>query len=66
METIKCFENYIKLRSMFLRGIHAELEFYTNHLNISQRTFQRLINYLKQIDNIIVVYDKNSNTYKLE
>ena len=66
MSEIKCIENYIKLKEMFNRGERGDSEYFTAKLQVSKRTFHRLIKCLKEVERINIKFDKYSNVYYLD
>jgi hypothetical protein len=66
MENIKCLDNYKWLKEMLLKGYRGDADFFSKKLNISRRTFFRLLFYLKEIDNLEVVFNKKSKVYYLK
>lgn len=66
MSDIKCLENFERLKEMLLKGEKGNGYYFSSRLNISTRTFFRLLKYLYKIDGIKVKYDKTGDTYNLE
>ncbi len=66
MSEIKCLENYKRLREMLLNGYKGDADFFSKRLNISKRSFFRLVKYLKEIENLSIQFNKNTETYYLE
>ena len=66
MGNIKCLENYNGLRKMLFHGEKGNAGYFSTKLNISTRTFFRLIKYLYEIEGIRVIYNRNKNIYYLE
>ena len=63
MSKIKCIENYKELREMFLKGEKGNAEYFAAKLNISIRSFYRLVKYLKEIESIDIRFDKHTGIY---
>ena len=63
MSKIKCIENYKELREMLLKGEKGNAKYFSHRLNISNRTFRRLIKYLREIEKINVKYNKTTKNY---
>jgi hypothetical protein len=66
MSEIRCFEKYKRLREMLTKGVKGDANYFSEKLNISNRTFYRLIKYLKEIDQLNIQFNKNKGTYYLE
>lgn len=66
MGDIKCLENYKRLKELLSEGEKGNAGYFSARLNISTRTFFRLIKYLHEIEGVQVFYDKNKNIYYLE
>lgn len=65
MNEIKCLDNYSLLREMFLKGEKGDVEYFVSRLQISPRTFYRLIKYLDKVDGIKIEYNRFSKAYCL-
>lgn len=66
MNDIKCLENFKRLKEMLLKGEKGNARYFSSKLNISTRTFFRLIKYLDEIEEIKTKYNKTSDTYYIE
>ena len=66
MSNIKCIENYINLKKMFMEGEKGDAAYFTSKLNISTRTFHRLLKCLKEIEHIDIKFNKYSKFYYLD
>lgn len=66
MGKIKCFENYKRLKLMFERNDTGSLEYFAKRLGVSKRTVSRMINYLGDINNFSIEYDKCQDRYYLK
>ncbi len=63
MSKIKCIENYKELKEMLLKGEKGNAEYFAGKLNISIRSFYRLVKYLKDIDGLDIKFEKRSGIY---
>lgn len=66
MNDIKCFKNYKELKEMLRNGEKGNACYFSSKLNISTRTFFRLIKYLDEIEGIKARYNKAEDVYYLE
>ncbi len=66
MSEIKCLENYIKLKEMFIRRERGDTEYFTAKLQVSKRTFHRLVKCLKEVERINIKFNNYSNAYYLD
>jgi len=63
MSKIKCIENYKELKEMLLKGEKGNAEYFSGKLNISSRSFYRLVKYLKDIEVLDITFEKSSGKY---
>ncbi len=66
MNQIKCFQNLDCLNEMLLKGEKGDAAYFSAKLDISERSFYRLLNYLKNINGLNIRFDKGRRTYYLE
>mgnify|MGYP006294914855 CR=1 FL=1 len=66
MNQIKCFQNLDRLNEMLLKGEKGDAAYFSAKLDISERSFYRLLNYLKNVNGLNVRFDKARRTYYLE
>lgn len=66
MYDIKCLENYFRLKEMFEKGYKGNPEYFAQKLNISRRTFYRLLKHLKETDNLEIEFDRITQVYYLK
>ena len=66
MSDIKCLENYFRLRKMFEKGRKGNPEYFAQKLNISVRTFHRLLRHLKETDKMKIDFDRKTQAYYLK
>ncbi|MFW5804307.1 MAG: hypothetical protein ACOCWG_03640 [bacterium] len=66
MNQIKCFHNLDRLNEMLLKGEKGDAVYFSEKLDISERSFYRLLNYLKNVNGLNVRFDKARSTYYLE
>ncbi len=64
--SIKCFEKYIALKTLFDNGYKRDINFFCERIEISNRTFHRFIKYLRIINSYSIKYDKHSGSYYLD
>ncbi len=63
---IKCLDNYIKLKKNFEEGYKRDIGFFCERINVSKRTFHRLIKYMHLINGYNVKYNKQTVCYYLD
>ena len=51
---------------MLLKGVKGDVSYFTENLNISKRTFFRMVKYLEEIEEVNVQFDKYNGTYYIE
>ena len=66
MKDIKCFENYIQLRKMLEKGEKGDAGYFSQKLNISERTLRRMMLYLFEIEGIEVKFSRVDNSYYID
>ncbi len=66
MNKIRCLENYKRLKEMFKMGDRGDANYFSEKLGISNRTFYRLVKYLKEIEQLNIKYSTQTNWYYLE
>ncbi len=66
MNEIKCIENLKWLKEMLLKGEKGDAGYFSSKLNVSERTFYRLMNYLENMNELKIRFDKTNRTYYLE
>ena len=66
MNQIKCFQNLDRLNEMLLKGEKGDAAYFSAKLDISERSFYRLLNYLKNINGLNIRFDKARRAYYLE
>jgi hypothetical protein len=66
MSEIQCLEKYKRLREMLIRGVKGNANYFSDRLDISKRTFYRLIKYLKEIEQLNIRFDRHTDEYYLE
>nr|WP_319570031.1 helix-turn-helix domain-containing protein [uncultured Draconibacterium sp.] len=66
MSEIKCFENYKRLKEMLIKGEKGNADYFSKKLGISNRTFYRLIKYLKDIEQLKIKLNTVTNCYYLD
>ncbi len=66
MNQIKCFQNLDRLTAMLVKGEKGDAAYFSAKLDISERSFYRLINHLKNVNGLNIRFDKASRTYCLE
>ena len=66
MSEIKCLENYKRLKEMLTKGEKGDANYFATKLGVSDRTFYRLINYLKEIEQLNIKLNKSTRGYYIE
>jgi hypothetical protein len=66
MTQIKCIENFLELRHLFRKGVTGDINFFTDRLTISNRTFFRLIDLLKKHEGMDIIYSRSTNRYYIK
>ncbi len=66
MDNIKCLENYCRLKEMFEKGYKGNPDYFAEKLNISRRTFFRLLKHVKETDGLKIDFDKSNQVYYLK
>ncbi|MFW6275165.1 MAG: hypothetical protein ACOC2M_00865 [bacterium] len=66
MNQIKCFQNLDRLNEMLLKGEKGDAAYFSAKLDISERSFYRLLNYLKNANGLNIRFNKARKTYYLE
>ena len=66
MTEIKCIDNLIRLKEMLSKGEKDDAAYFSAKLDISERTFYRLLNCLKNDDGLIISFDRIAKSYYLE
>ncbi len=65
MGDIKCLENYKRLKEMLANREKGNAKYFSRKLNISTRTFYRLVKYYYEIEGVQIKYNKNQDFYYL-
>ena len=66
MNEIKCIENYTRLKIMFEKGRKGNSKYFATQLGVSMRTFSRMVQMLRELDRLSIVYSRQRNEYYLE
>lgn len=66
MDNIKCIDNYYRLKELFEKGYKGNPDYFAQKLNISRRTFFRLLKHLKETDNLEIEFDRKIQVYYLK
>ena len=66
MSEIRCLENYKKLKLMLMNGKKGDADYFSEQLQISKRSFHRLIKYINEIEPMCVKFCKLNNHYYLD
>ena len=66
MDNIKCIEKYYRLKELFEKGYKGNPGYFVQKLNISRRTFFRLLKHIKETDNLEIHFDRKRQVYYLK
>jgi DNA-binding IclR family transcriptional regulator len=66
MDNIKCIEKYYRLIELFEKGYKGNPGYFAQKLNISRRTFFRLLKHIKETDNLEIEFDRKTQVYYLK
>jgi hypothetical protein len=66
MDNIKCIDNYSRLKELFEKGYKGNPGYFAQKLNISRRTFFRLLKHIKETDNLEIEFDRKTQAYYLK
>jgi hypothetical protein len=66
MTGIKCIENMQRLKELLLKGEKGDAAYFSAKLDVDERSFYRLKNYLEFTNGLKIKFDRTKKTYYLE